>query len=241
MVLEFLDTLEMICASWIENEKLTFHQLAEKTKTPIPYVLDYINMGLSKNLEVYDLLSSREIDLALNNLRQKMRLEIEAKERRKEEQKVRSQALYHQTMEKVRTRLAQKDYYGAYRTLSYFAGVHVEYLPKPLLVTIANDCLHIGFKSGVNRQELAGWLQKGVRLCLASESNDSVEDAKDFLETYADAFMDNDNRSSFVAALRSMIDRIINPQFMEPISIPDGVTLPAEVMTPSNNVVDVQS
>jgi len=224
MMLDFLDRFEAVLADWPDGEKLSFHQLSDRTSTPIPHVIEYVCLGLGKSYDVHDMISRRESDNALNSLKQKLRTEIEAKERRVEAQRNRALDGYRSTMDKVRQKLLEKNSYGAYRTLSYFAGNNEQHLDRETKISIANDCLRIGFKAEVNKQELAGWLQKAVKACLAIDGDNGVEDAKDLIECYAESFASgNDARmKAFVDGLQSMIQKIISPMgSMSSIQVPE--------------------
>jgi hypothetical protein len=219
MMLDFLDRFQSVVADWPEGEKLSFHELAIRTRTPIPHVIEIICMGLSKNLEVHDAISRKDADNTINNLKHKLRFEIEAQERRKASQREKADDAYKRTMEKVAEKMRDKNAYSAYRTLSYFAGIQEEFLCRETMISVCNDCLRIGFKAGVNKQELASWLQKGVKLCLSADHEESVEDAKDLIETYGDDFAsDGDAKmAAFIEGMKAMINKIISP-VTEPVT-----------------------
>jgi hypothetical protein len=221
MMLDFLDRFQAVVADWTDGEKLSFHELAARTKTPIPHVIEIVCMGLSKSLEVHDSISRKDADNTINNLKHKLRFEIEAMERKRAAQRDRADQAYKRTMDKVREKMKEKNSYSAYRTLSYFAGIQEAFLSRETMITICNDCLRIGFKGGVNKQELATWLQKGVKLCLSADHEDSVEDAKDLIETYGDEFAagGDTKMAAFIEGMKAMINQIISPTIEPQYSI----------------------
>ncbi len=187
--LKFVEEFERLVTQWPQDTKLALTQIAEQTQVTLPKVADYILDILDRAIDIHDPISFKEAEKALNHLKQRLRAEIEADKRRIQREKDLAHTAYEKTMGKVLDLQAGKNWYSAYRTLSYFAGVHEKKLNSEVLTSICNDCLRLGVKAGVNFQELALWLQKGVAIITTRICPDSLEDALDFVDTYGEHFL----------------------------------------------------
>lgn len=188
-VLDFIDKFETIIDTWPKDVKWPLTYLAQVTKTELPYVVEYIEEILNRPLDIHEPLPHKDGERALMLLKQRMRTEIEGRRKRRERQKLQALHGYDKIMEKVRTLQAERNWYGAYRTLTYFMGTHGEQLNPETKVSICNDCLRIGIKANVNFQELALWLKKGIEETLQTGSMDAIEDALDFVDAYGEYFI----------------------------------------------------
>jgi hypothetical protein len=191
-VLDFIEKFETALNLWPSDAKWPLTHIAEITRVQLPHVVSYLSEVLEKANEVHDPITRKEADRALNNLRQKMRGEIDTRQRLQERQRNRAHSSYDKTMEIVRTQQSTKNWYGAYRTLSYFYGNYAEQLNTETTAVICNDAIRIGIKATVNFQELAQWLQKGIENILGSNSMHAVEDAADLIDAYAEYFLNED-------------------------------------------------
>jgi hypothetical protein len=191
-VLDFIEKFETALSLWPSDAKWPLTHVAEITRVQLPHVVSFLGEVLEKANEVHDPITRKEADRALNSLRQKMRSEIETRQRLNERQKNRAYASYERTMETVRLQQSTKNWYGAYRTLSYFYGNYQQQLNSETVAVLCNDAIRIGIKANVNFQELTQWLQKGLDNILSSNSMQAVEDAADLIDAYAEHFLKED-------------------------------------------------
>ncbi len=191
-VLDFIEKFETALTLWPSDAKWPLTHVAEITRIQLPHVVNFLGEVLDKASEVHDPITRKEADRALNLLKQKMRSEIDAKQRLMERQRNRAQGAYEKTMDIVRQQQSTKNWYGAYRTLSYFFGNYTAQLNSETVVAICNDAIRIGIKASVNFQELAQWMQKGIENILSSSSMSAVEDAVDFVDAYGEHFVHED-------------------------------------------------
>jgi SOS response regulatory protein OraA/RecX len=215
-VLDFIEKFETALSLWPSDAKWPLTHVAEITRIQLPHVVNYLAEVLEKASEVHDPITRKEADRALNLLKQKMRSEIEARQRILERQRNRAVGAYEKTMDIVRQQQSTKNWYGAYRTLSYFFGNYHAQLNNETAVTICNDALRIGIKAKVNFQELAQWLQKGIENILGSTSMSAVEDAIDFVDAYGEYFIAEDSVKG--ARLIQAIFNQLRVMALDPIS-----------------------
>lgn len=212
-MLEFLFKIEQLLKIWPDNTKWNMIQIAEKTGTPTPRVLEFLNEALNKPLDVHDPLSYNEVNKAYDIMCDRRCHEIETFRRKEQQAVARTITAYDQLMEKIRLLLAAKNYRNAYQTLTYFYGMHKERLTKDLTVALCNDCLRIGMREKINIQELSQWLKRGVEMLLRSPNRDAIEDALDFIETYGDYFLGGDERKG--ESLMTNLFLSLKPSAME--------------------------
>ncbi len=89
---------------------------------------------------------------------------------------------------------AKKDWGRAYKNLSMFVGEFSSKLSVETQVEALGDCLRYGSKAEVSPGELVPWLKKGVTICSEDKTQQSTEEALDFIEGYGDYFIANGNR-----------------------------------------------
>jgi hypothetical protein len=189
MMLDFICELERVMVKWPENASWTLAQIADGTGTGVPQVVDFLSDTLDRELEVHESLTHAEAAQALATLKDRMSVELAARQRRLEQRREKAIRTYDVTMEKVRVLQSAKNIRAAYRTLSYYVGCHEKDLPEELLLSLCGECLRLGIKSDANLQELSQWLRKGVTACINLGTTQSTEDALDFLDAYGDHFV----------------------------------------------------
>lgn len=188
-MLDFMLKLEKTLKTWPDNTRKNLIQIADMTSSQVPHVVDYITEALGKSLDIHEPLTFSEVSKAHAILQEKLHLALE---KRRDEEKhaiAKSIELFHHTMNKVQKMEVARNWRGAYRTLSYFYGIHKDRLTGDLIVSICDNCLRLGIKEKINIQELSQWLRTGIRTLLKSSSPEVVEDALDFLDAYGDYFL----------------------------------------------------
>lgn len=188
-MLDFLLELERVLKLWPDNVKWSLVQIAEKTNSKIPHVVDLITEVLNKSLDVHEPLSYNEVHKAHMILMDRKRPELEALKMRERQAIQKSIESYQSTMDKIRIMEMTKNWRSAYKTLNYFYGINHTLLPLDYKVEICNECLRLGIKEQINFQELSQWLKRGIQYLLGKPSPDSIEDALDFLDAYGDYFL----------------------------------------------------
>jgi len=194
MMLDFICELERVIGKWPEATSWTLAQIADKTKTGVPQVVDILSDTLDRELEVHETLTQIEAAQVLSSLKERMSGELAARQKRLDERREKAIRAYDNTMEKVRVLLAAKNWRNAYKTLGYYVGCNEKDLPDDLLLTLCGECLRLGAKSETNMQELSQWLRKGINACMTTPSAEWIEEAIDFIDAYGQVFMDDSSQ-----------------------------------------------
>lgn len=189
-MLDFMLKLETLIKIWPDNVKWSIIQIAEKTQTPIPHAVEFLTESLNKNLDIHDPMTFNEVKKAYLILQDKTRSELETRQIKERQRVEKATKAYEKIMDKIRLLQTTKNWRNAYRTLSYFYGVHKDNLPREVVINICDDCLRLGIKSEINFQELINWMTKGVHTLLDSRNPEVVEDALDFIDAYGDFFLE---------------------------------------------------
>src|SRR5476649_2069528 len=102
MMLDFICELERVMVKWPENAAWTLAQIADSTATGVPQVVDFLSDTLDRELEVHESLTHAEAAQALTSLKERMSVELAARQRRLEQRREKAIRTYDVTMEKVR-------------------------------------------------------------------------------------------------------------------------------------------
>ena len=189
-MLDFICELDRVIGKWPENASWTLAQIADYTHAGVPQVVDILSDTLDRELEVHETLTKAEAIKALDALKERMSVQLADRRKRTEQRREKAIRAYDVTMEKVRVLQAAKNARSAYKTLSYYVGRHEKDIPEDLLLNLCGECLRLGFKAEANLQELSMWLRKGVAACLIADTQESLEEALDFIDAYSDAFVE---------------------------------------------------
>lgn len=192
-MIDFIYRLNDIIPSWPAGARWTLNHISDVTETSIPHILQYLSEGLGKEIDVAGLVTCEEAIEAINVLSQKIRPEIEERERRIAERRAYALQAFDRIMDKLRIMQAQGNWHSAFRTLSYFAGQHQDDLPRDIFITLCSDAVRVGIKSNANMQELGQWLQKAVATAMSSHTKEGVEEALDLVDAYGDYFLSEDS------------------------------------------------
>jgi hypothetical protein len=191
MMLDFICELERVLSKWPDAASWSVAQIADYTGTGVPQVVDFLSDTLERELEVHESLTRTDGVNALAILKDRMSVQLAAREKRLAVRREKAIRAYDVTMDKVRVLLGEKNGRSAYKTLSYYVGRHEKDVPDELLLSLCGECLRLGQKSGANLQELSQWFRKGVAACLNSGSQESIEEAFDFIDAYSELFVDD--------------------------------------------------
>jgi len=188
-MIDFVYRLNQIIPQWPAGTKMSLSQLSNATDTSVPHIIQFVSEGLSRDLDPAAMLGLDEAYEALSNLKARVRPELEARERAEAEKRARTIDSYDRMMEKIRIHLSAKNWYQAFRTLSYFTGEHRDWLPDDYLTALCNDTVRIGIKAQANIQELGSWLEMGVAVAIHRHSHDGIQEALDFIDAYGEHFL----------------------------------------------------
>jgi hypothetical protein len=191
-MLDFMFALERLLKIWPDNAKWDITQIAKASDTRIHLVLEFLSDVLGKELEVHEPLSFNEVSRARALMYDRLRGEIEKKKQQELKAAEEAGLLYEKMLEKVRAMQITGNWRGAYKTLSYFYGLHRSRLAADIMIQIADECLRSGIKSLINFQELAQWLKIGMEAFCRSHTSDVVEEALDFVDAYGNHFLESD-------------------------------------------------
>lgn len=189
-MLDFICELERVLGKWPQDVSWSIAQIADYTNSSVPQVVDILSDTLDRELEVHESLTYTDASNALGILKDRMSVQLAARQRRIEERREKAIRAYDVTMERVRALLLAKNGRNAYKTLSYFVGRYEHDLPEDLLLTLCGECLRLGAKADANLQELSQWLRKGVQACVKLATQEATLDGLDFIDAYRDLFLD---------------------------------------------------
>ncbi len=192
-MIDFVYRLNDAIPSWPAGGKWTLQELAQATHTSLPHLLQYLGEGLEKDLDLTSQISQEEAQETLRVLTDKLKPEIEERERQFAERQVQAIEASRRMDDKVRILEAQGLWHQSFRTITYFAGQYNEALPHDLLISICSNAVRAGLKSGANMQELAQWLQKAVATAMSMHTKEGLAEALDLLDAYGEAFLAEDS------------------------------------------------
>lgn len=192
-MIDFVYKLKAMIPNWPAGSRVSIQQLAQSTETSIPHIIQYLTDGLGKDIDIAAMLSSEEASEALHNLSNRIRPQLEAREKALAEKRARTIKAYDRMMGKVRMQLSVKNWHTSFRTMTYFAGENRDYLPDDYLTTLCSDIVRIGIKSNENIQELGRWLEMGVAVAIHRHSKDGIEEALDLIDAYGDNFLNEES------------------------------------------------
>lgn len=191
-MIDFIYKVNELLPVWPVDEKWTPHKIAEETDTSLPHVLQYLNEGLGKEIELGTTISNNDIHEAVGLLKKRYRDLIEEREKRKAERQQKAIRAFDIVMGKVRVMQSYSKWNHAYKTLCYFAGQYESELPREYLTTVCSDIIRMGIKARVNIQEISRWLQKGVSIAMSHQNRDGIAEALDFIDAYGEYFLNED-------------------------------------------------
>lgn len=191
MTLSFMDDFQHFLSSWPGERRFALTVIAEKTHHSLPLIASHFANCLDRDIDVHEPMTLRECEKVQNILKTQLAPEIDRRNQLRLRERKRIQAKYFETMDKVTELQKAGQWYQAYRTLSYFYGLHSQSLSFETQIAICNDCLRLGEKAGVYFQEQAQWLQRAVELCLTNSQDDQIEEALDFIETFGESLITN--------------------------------------------------
>lgn len=191
-MLEFMKKLEEMVNEWPDQTKISLVQISDRTNCPVPVVLETISSVLPKITDVHEPIARKDVDLALNSLRQRLMPEIEAQRQRDHRRRTRTRKAFEDLMLKINEYQSMREWRKAYKSISYFTGLRKPDMDNEILLTACNECLRLGIKAGANMQELSQWLRTGVQTALKTPSLIGLDDAIDFIDAYSDYFLEQD-------------------------------------------------
>ena len=142
-MLEFMKRLEILVADWLDSGKLSLVQISDKTDTPVPIVLETISSVVPKITDVHEQIAQKDVELALNSLRQRLMPELEAQKIRDQKRRIRARQAYEELSQKICQYQVSREWRKAYKSISYFAGLRKSDLDNDTLLTVCNDCLRL--------------------------------------------------------------------------------------------------
>lgn len=187
-MIEFISELERVLQKWSEGTVWKLSQLADYTKTPSTKVADFFFGAFGRTFDIEGTVSREEAQQALATMKETFQGELLARERFLQERQKQALRDFDRTMERVRALQQEKNWHGAYRTLTYYFGRYEKDIPPDLLLDVCGDCMRLGIKAQVNLQELGVWLRKVVDQASVNPTEQSLEDLLDFVDAYGSHF-----------------------------------------------------
>lgn len=188
-MIDFVYKLGSILPNWPSGNKLSLQQISQNTETTIPHLIQYLSDGLGKDIDIAAMLSIDEAQEALHNLSNRIRPQLEAREKALAMKRNKTIKSYDRMMVRVRAQMQSKNWHSVFRTLSYFTGENRDFLPDDYLTTLCSDIVRIGVKAQENIQELGRWLEMGIAVAMHRHSKDGIEEALDLIDAYGEHFL----------------------------------------------------
>ena len=202
-MLDFVFELEKLIASWPEKEGLNPIQIAEASQTSVPQIVEYFSTALNHDIDVHAAIDLKTAKNALAIMRARVQSELMLREKRRQHRQEQAALAYVKTTDKTRTLMAGKNWYSAYRTLSYFINQFHDSLSDSIKTEAYCELMRLGIKANANKQELGIWMQRFIQLALTKPSKESLEDILDFIEAYGDTFMNGSAEKRLLATCMS--------------------------------------
>lgn len=187
-MLEFALAFEKVLNRWPDNTPWTIAQIADFTNCSVSTSVDAISTTLNREFDVQETITPAEGRQVLALLKERLHRQLEARERRIQEDRNAAMRAYDLTMERIRISQMAKDWRSSYKTLAYFVGRYDKNINHDLLVSLCGDCIRLGAKAGFNTQELGQWFRKAVEAAILCGSSDALADALDFVDAYCEIF-----------------------------------------------------
>jgi len=174
---------------WQVGKSRSLQELSTEMEMPLPHLIQHLSEVLGTDFDITGSISFDEAMEAFLILGRQYRKEIEVHEKELDKAREYVAELYQQLAPRVVKMQLDKKWYQAFRTLSYFAGQHENKLKSELLINICSEIVRSGLRCSANLQEIAYWLEKGIMVSLDRQTTESLEEAFDFLDAYADSFL----------------------------------------------------
>lgn len=193
IMIDFIYRASDVLSKWSAHDKWTLHKLAEMTNTSLPHVLQYLNEGLGKEIEITGTLSVTEFQDAVSLLRKRYKEQIDEREKKKALLQEKAVQGFDLVMMKILAMQREKRWGHAYKSLYYFAGQYEEALPREYATTLCSELIRMGIKADINIQEISRWLQKGVSIAMSYQNREGIAEALDFIDAYGEFFINDDS------------------------------------------------
>jgi hypothetical protein len=185
-MIDFIYKFNRLLSSWQIGTSKTMQDLSTQMEIPLPNLIHNLGEVLGKEFDVTVLLSFDEAMEAFLILGRKHRQEIELREIELEKEREKVAHLYSELAPRITKMQLDKKWYQAFRTLSYFSGQHANELSPSLIISLCSEIVRSGVRCSANLQEVSYWLEKGITASLSRQTEDSLEEAFDLLDAYAE-------------------------------------------------------
>lgn len=188
---EFVWELERVIKTWPETSKWTIAQLAMYTRCDADDIAKWSGAVFKKSMGHTDGLSIEEGESLLSELQQVLK---DGSRLGSLQTATQNQAtdLWQKFKEKNASLLADKNWPQSYKNINYFIGQNNNKLDFETKLEVLGECLRLGRKANVPPKELTRFLRTGIQDCIHEGSQESIEEALDFLDAYGSMFSDSD-------------------------------------------------
>ena len=193
-MIDFIFKFKELSLSWQSRKSQTYSliQISQMTQTSLPYVIKHISDSLGVELEYTQLINFQEARAILDSMSKKHKTEIDIRLKKVNLKAQKLQEAYKLLLKKTSKQQMEKNWGGAFKTLSYFAGEHGNELPRALFVNLCSNIVHTGIKTEqISLQEISWWLKKAINANTQEHSKETFCDSLDLIETYSDFFLQN--------------------------------------------------
>ena len=188
-MIEFLYKINEMLTTWQPDKNKSLEAISAQMNISIPHIIQYLSDVLDKEFDITDQLSFDEAMETFLILSRKLKPEIEEHEKKLAQEKIKASQLYEQLISRVSKMQIEKQWYQAFRSLTYFSGQKSTHLIKSTRIELCSEIVRSGIKASANIQEIGYWLQKAVYYAVEEQDINGFDEALDLLDAYAEPFL----------------------------------------------------
>ena len=188
-MIEFLYKINELLTTWQPDQQKSLEAISSHMNISLPHIIQYLSETLEKEFEVTDSLSFDEAMGTYLVLSRKLKAEIKEHEKKLATERAKIAQLYEQLIIRVSNMQIEKQWYQAFRSLTYFAGQHTANMIKETRIELCSEIVRVGLKAFANIQEIGYWLQKAVHYAIEEQDTEGFDEALDILDAYAESFL----------------------------------------------------
>ena len=205
---EFVTEMDRVLIKWPESAKWSLGMIGTYTGAAPEHIQLWVNHALEGSFDSESVIDRDQGQQCFERLKDAVENETEISHRVPGKTDKVLEDKYQVLKTQLTGLAAKKDWARAYKNLSRFVGEFNSKLTAETQIEALGDCLRYGTKAEVSHGELVQWLKQGVVICSEDKTQQSTEEALDFIEGYADYFIENGNRQIIETLFGSLSDYI---------------------------------
>ena len=191
MLKNFLPELERIIKTWPEHVDWQVSQIAMYTHFSGDEVAKWFSVGLGRQIDEHERVSVADGESVLAKMQDVLAKGEQISTKVFGDEARAAADAFQKIKQKLLPSIAKKEWRSAYKNLSYFMGQHQNNLALEPVLEAYGECLRLGIKAELPKQELFVWLKNGIEICLEEKTRKGAEDALDLIDAYGDPFVEN--------------------------------------------------